>query len=306
MKLEMAEANSKMNLFMLKSIIISIFLCFSLQLSAVAIPDLTRQVTDEAQILSSSTIDHIEGILKEHEAATSNQIAVLTLKSLEGDSIEEVAVQVFEKWKLGQKSKSNGVLLLIAVNDRKMRIEVGYGLEGALTDLQASRIVKKTIRPKFKAGDMDGGVLDGVNAIIATIKGEYTPSESDIDTTTSVFKSKGPGVGSLIYAAIFLLVGLFIPGVVGYLFMLFALPKLYGGLVAMMASFFAIIIVIIIFVILFFIKKSLGGSSGGGGFFDGGGFGGYGGGSSSDGWSSSDSWGGGGGDSGGGGSSGDW
>ncbi len=309
MKFEMVERIFRtcfINFMRTLYVYLLLFLFVGQQLSAIPIPDLARRVTDAANILSASTITQIEADLKSHEEATSNQIAVLTVPSLEGESIEEVAVAVFEKWKLGQKSKSNGVLLIIAPNDRKMRIEVGYGLEGALTDLQASQIIKKVIRPKFKAGDMDGGVREGVTAIIGTIKGEYKPESTDVSTTSgselgSVF-SLVPGFFLYVLAFVF-------SGFVSIILLIFSFRFLNVGLLAFLPSILANLATLgflIGFVIFKFRKSNADGS--GGGFFDG--FSGGGGwSSSSDSWSSSDSggsWGGGGGDSGGGGSSGDW
>lgn len=279
-------------------------------LAAIPIPELTRRVTDAANILSPDTVTRVESQLKAHEDATSNQIAVFTVPSLEGESIEEVAVAVFEKWKLGQKSKSNGVLLIIAPNDRKMRIEVGYGLEGALTDLQASHIIKKVIRPKFKAGDMDAGIEEGVQAIIDTIKGEYKPELTDVETTTTSSGEKG----SLMYflpALLFAVGGLFLSGFVGIILLAMSFNFFKAGFLALLPLLFANFATFAVLAGLFLLKFTAlrstlgGGDSGGGGGF----LGGFGGGSSSDSWSSSDSsdsWGGGGGDSGGGGSSGDW
>jgi len=130
-------------------------------------------VHDEANILSSSTRSLLESILKRDRDSTSNQIAVLTIPSLEGQSLEEYSLQVSEKWKLGKADKDNGVLLLIVVNDRDIRIEVGYGLEGVLTDALSSRINRNEIAPYFRQGNYDEGVKAGVIAIIDAIKGEY-------------------------------------------------------------------------------------------------------------------------------------
>jgi uncharacterized protein len=130
-------------------------------------------VRDEAGILSQQTVQNLEQFLKQDRDSTSNQIQVYIIKSLEGDDIDDYAVRVFETWKLGQKGKDNGVLYLIAIDDRKFRIEVGDGLEGVLTDLQASRINRDRVAPHFRQGDFDGGVVAGVNAIRETIRGEY-------------------------------------------------------------------------------------------------------------------------------------
>jgi len=130
-------------------------------------------VHDEANILSPSTKTLLESILKAERDSTSNQIAVLIIPSLDGESLEDYSLKVSEKWQLGQKSKDNGVLLLIALNDRQVRIETGYGLEGVLTDALSSRINRNEIAPHFRQGNYDEGVKSGVIAIIRAIKGEY-------------------------------------------------------------------------------------------------------------------------------------
>lgn len=132
-----------------------------------------RWVHDEAHILSAQTVAEIESMLKYERDSTSNQIAVLIVPSLEGESFEDLSLRVAEKWGLGKKQKDNGVLFIIAVQDRQMRIEVGEGLEGVLTDALSSRINRNQVGPHFKRGDYDTGVKAGVLAIIQAIKGEY-------------------------------------------------------------------------------------------------------------------------------------
>jgi uncharacterized protein len=134
-------------------------------------------VHDEANVLSSDTKAKLESILQLERDSASNQIAVLLISSLEGGALEEYSLRVAEKWQVGQKGKDNGVLLLISINDRKMRIETGYGLEGALTDAIASRIIRNEIAPRFRTGDYDGGVQAGVMAIREAIRGEYVNEE---------------------------------------------------------------------------------------------------------------------------------
>src|SRR5207249_9166701 len=123
---------------------------------AADVPFLTGRVVDNAEILKPATREALNRTLKTHEDATGNQIAVLTIKTIDGESVEEFATKVFENWKLGKKGKDNGVLVVVVPQDRKMRIEVGYGLEGTLTDVAASRIIRNLMTPKFKAGDYDG------------------------------------------------------------------------------------------------------------------------------------------------------
>jgi uncharacterized protein len=142
---------------------------------AADVPYLSGRVVDNAEILGAETKQKLTAQLKAHEAETTNQIAVLTVPSLEGESIESYAEQVFNTWKLGQKGKDNGVLVLVAPNERRMRIEVGYGLEGTLTDVAASRIVRNVMTPRFKEGNFDAGVAEGVQAVIGQLTGAETP-----------------------------------------------------------------------------------------------------------------------------------
>jgi len=130
-------------------------------------------VHDEAHVLSPQTVQQLEYELKAHRDSTSNQIAVLVVPNLEGDDIDSYANRVYNEWKLGQKGKDNGVLLLVALQERRVRIEVGRGLEGVLTDLMSSRINRNEIAPHFRTQDYDGGVRVGVSSIIQVIKGEY-------------------------------------------------------------------------------------------------------------------------------------
>ena len=115
--------------------------------------------------------------LEAHETKTSNQVAVLILPSLEGEPLESFSHRVGTTWKLGQKGTENGVLLLIALRERKVRIEVGYGLEGTLTDLRSAHIIRQEIVPRFRSGDLPGGIAAGVQAILGTIEGTYKAEE---------------------------------------------------------------------------------------------------------------------------------
>lgn len=134
-------------------------------------------VHDEAHVLSAGMRTELEHILKAERDSTSNQIAILIIPSLEGGSLEDFSIRVVENWKLGKKDKDNGVLLLIAIQERKVRIEVGHGLEGVLTDALSSRINRNEISPYFRQGDYDGGTKAGVIAIIHAIKGEYVNTD---------------------------------------------------------------------------------------------------------------------------------
>lgn len=183
--------------------------------SAADVPYLQGRVTDDAEILKPGTINRINSQLQAHENQTTNQVAVLTVNSLQGESIESFAIQVFESWKLGQKGKDNGVLVLIAPQERRMRIEVGYGLEGSLTDLEAGRIIRNIMAPRFKAGDFNGGIEKAVQAIVGQLEGTgeipAAPSSSVRRAGDSIFK--GPELGLverfLIGAFVFGIIGLF-------------------------------------------------------------------------------------------------
>ena len=148
-------------------------LLFSVSASAQGVPTLIGRVVDNAEILSPQTETTITLLLEIHEAETSNQVAVLTIPTLGGESVESYAIRVFRTWGLGRVDVNNGVLLLIAKNDRELRIEVGYGLEGSLTDAEAGRIIRNVIVPLFRVNDFEGGTLAGVTAIIGTIEGTY-------------------------------------------------------------------------------------------------------------------------------------
>ena len=156
-------------------------------------------VHDEAHVLSSSTKAEIEAILKYERDSTSNQIAVLIIPSLQGEILEEVALRAAEKWKLGQKDKDNGALFLISIGDRKMRIESGSGLEGALTDAMSSRINRNEVAPFFRQQNYDEGVKAGVIAIIQTIKGEY---KNDAPIINKKKKRNSPLVTIIIFIII--------------------------------------------------------------------------------------------------------
>ena len=151
----------------------------SLSVAAQEIPELWGiRIHDEAKVLSHETIDRLESELTAYEDSTSNQIAILIISTLGETPLEEYSLKVAEKWKLGQAGKDNGALLLIAVNDHKIRIEVGYGLEGVLTDAVTSRIIRNEIAPRFRKNDFDGGVTAGVHAMLGAIGGEYVAGDA--------------------------------------------------------------------------------------------------------------------------------
>ena len=143
--------------------------------AALDVPPLTGRVVDLADVLSLSTEAALTARLTAHEDSTSNQVVVLTIPSLEGEILEAYATRVFRTWGLGQADRDNGVLLLVAVGDREVRVEVGYGLEGDLTDATAGSIIRHEIVPRFRDGDFDAGVLAGTEAILQAIDGAYEP-----------------------------------------------------------------------------------------------------------------------------------
>jgi uncharacterized protein len=146
-------------------------------------PTLTGRVVDAAHILSPVTIADLERKLADLEQKSAIQLVVATVPSLEGQEIEPYANALFRAWKLGEAKKNNGVLLLIAPKERRMRIEVGYGLEGTLTDAVSSLIIANAIAPRFKAGDFNGGVTRGVDDIITALtadSAEWKPKPTDM------------------------------------------------------------------------------------------------------------------------------
>lgn len=144
---------------------------------ALEVPALTGRVVDPSHVLPSAMIESLTASLADHEAQTTNQVVVLILPSLEGEPLEPFSHHVATTWKLGQKGTDNGALLLVALKERKVRIEVGYGLEGPLTDAKSAQIIRNEIIPRFRAGDLPGGIVAGVEAILKTIEGTYQASE---------------------------------------------------------------------------------------------------------------------------------
>ncbi|MFH1021431.1 MAG: TPM domain-containing protein [Pseudomonadota bacterium] len=150
-----------------------LFACSPTPARALEVPQYQGYVTDLAGMISPAERQRLEQLLLAFEQSDSTQIAVLTIPSLEGDSLEDFSIRTVEAWKVGQKGKDNGVLLVVSKGDRKARIEVGRGLEGVLTDLLAGRIVDQVISPRFKAGQLDEGFAAGVSAIISATRGEF-------------------------------------------------------------------------------------------------------------------------------------
>lgn len=194
--------------------LVAVGILFGGSVLAKEVPYLSGRVVDEAGIVPSDAAARIEEKLRAFEDETGAQVAVLTVASLEGEVLEDYSLEVAETWGLGRQGVDDGVLLLVARDDRKLRIEVGYGLEGELTDAEAGRIVRNVIVPRFKAGDFGGGVESGVDAILGTLRGE----EAAIPEDTGSIEGAPAGLGERV------LMGAMFFGVVG----LFSLLALFG------------------------------------------------------------------------------
>jgi uncharacterized protein len=167
-------------------------------------PPLTGRVVDEAGILSPATRDRLTTLLEQEDRRSTNQIVVVTVKSLQGYPIEQYGYQLGRYWGIGQKDKNNGALLIVAPNERKVRIEVGYGLEGELTDAQSKIIIDSAITPAFKRGDFDAGVLAGVAAMLEVVGGH--PLAEPPPRSSAVQGS----VGNIIFFVLFAGVWIFV------------------------------------------------------------------------------------------------
>ncbi|MHB1085383.1 MAG: TPM domain-containing protein [Thiobacillus sp.] len=252
----------------------------------VAVPELSRRVTDLTATLTAGQVAALENELAAFETNKGSQIAVLILPTTQPEDIAQYGIRVADQWKIGRSKVDDGVILIVAKDDRKLRIEVGYGLEGAIPDAIAKRVIAETITPYFKAGDFHGGIEAGVQQLMKLIEGEPLPPPSA--------PSNGEGEGPFI----FLIMG----GLVaGWLLSNLMNRPAAGGVAAlgsgvvgtMLMGFTPVLLLIAIFVFAGVTSSFRGGgggwSSGGGGLGGGGG-----------------SWGGGGGGFGGGGSSGSW
>lgn len=149
-----------------RSILFIFFFCLSVSAWAFEVPSLTGPVVDQASLLSKSAKSQIEEVLYRTKEKNGPQVQIFIVSSLNGEAIEQVAIQVFDKWQLGDKKIDNGILFLIAPVEKKMRIEVGRGLEGNIPDVIAKRIISDTVRPYFKNNEFDIGIAQGVSAIL--------------------------------------------------------------------------------------------------------------------------------------------
>ena len=206
--------------------------------AGIDVPYLTGRVNDNAHVLTGDHITMLSQMLQEHENLTTNQVVVLTIASLDGNNIEDYAYRVFNEWGLGQKGKDNGVLIVVAPNDRRMRIEVGYGLEADLTDLTASHIIQNVMAPRFRENDFNSGIMNGARAVINTLEGknamDIPASEGGTGGETSgFFNDDKPDltlterilIGSFIFGIIglFTVMGIFTPGF-GWFLYFFLIP----------------------------------------------------------------------------------
>jgi uncharacterized protein len=157
--------------------ILALLLCWAFAAFAdVAVPPLTGRVVDQTGTLSAADIAGLTETLKGLERRKGSQVAVLIVPTTEPETIEQYSIRVAEAWKIGRKKIDDGALLVVAKNDRKLRIEVGYGLEGALTDVTSRRIIDEIITPKFRSGDFAGGIAAGIDRMIGVIDGEPLPA----------------------------------------------------------------------------------------------------------------------------------
>jgi len=270
-----------------------------------AVPALNARITDTTGTLDAATRERLTLTLEQLEQRKGAQIAVLMIPSTQGESIEQYAVRAFEQWRLGRKGVDDGILFLVAKDDRRMRIEVGYGLEGAVPDLLAGRIIREQVAPRFAAGDFAGGVQAGVDSLVGLVEGEELPPVAAQAAQTDADSPVGPLLPLLFMA--WLLPPLLAVGGCVVLVLLVTGSWTYALLAGMAA----------LLVSLFARARGFGprgglsrasrhGSVLGGGLGAGGGFGRRGGGGFGSGGFGSGGFGGGGGSSGGGGASGGW
>jgi len=254
----------------------------------VGVPELSRRITDLTGTLNAEQVSSLENKLAAFEAQKGSQIAVLIVPTTQPKDIAEFGIEVADLWQIGRKGVDDGVILIVAKDDRKMRLEVGYGLEGVIPDAVAKRVIAETITPRFQEGDFAGGIDAGVAQLMKLIEGEPLPAPSE---------NAGENLGEASF--MFILVGGLIAGlalsVVMGRFMGGMLAGLGSGMVASVVMGLAFSAAFFIGLMVFFIVGVR--STGGRGWSSGGGFGGSSGGGS---------WGGGGGRFGGGGASGSW
>ena len=211
-------------------------------LALVAVPPLSGRVVDQTGTLAAGDIASLTQTLKDLETRKGSQIAVLIVPTTDGEAIEQFSLRVAEAWKIGRKKVDDGALLVIAKNDRRLRIEVGYGLEGALTDATTKRIIDEDITPKFKAGDFGGGVSAGVDRMSRVVDGEKLPEPEpphwqkrsrSSRSTCSIRSSSFPCiiVGGLLRASLGRLLGSVATGALSALIAWFLVGRLMASLI---------------------------------------------------------------------------
>jgi uncharacterized protein len=170
--------------------------------SALDVPPLRGRVNDYAGVMSQEQVRSLEAQLGQFERETGHQVAVLTIPTLDGEDIEGFSIRVAENWKIGKKGFDNGVILVVAVKDRRLRLEVGYGLEGVLPDAIAKQIISNYIVPRFRSQDYAGGIIAGIDAVLRVIKNEPLPEAARK-------KAGRPGSDLSSFAMIAITLGLF-------------------------------------------------------------------------------------------------
>ncbi len=182
-----AGQRSFINLSLKRLLLVLVLLILTLWPAAtLEVPKLQGRVNDLAGLISRGTEAELERRIAELESSDSTQLVILTITSLEGEALEEYSLRVAEEWGIGQKGYDNGALLLVSKNDREVRLEVGYGLEGNLTDLLAGRIIDNEILPNFSAGRFDAGFLKGLEAVTTAVRGEYKAEAKTSSRAVSV------------------------------------------------------------------------------------------------------------------------
>jgi uncharacterized protein len=268
-------------------------------LADVAVPQLTGRVVDQTGTLSAGDVASLTQKLKDLETSKGSQVAVLIVPTTEPETIEQFSIRVAEAWKIGRRKIDDGALLVVAKNDRKLRIEVGYGLEGSLTDATSNRIINEIIVPRFRNGDFAGGISAGVDRIIAVAEGEKLPAPASQRENPDWLNNFDPLNPFLLF---FLLIfGGILRSLLGRLMGAFAMGGVVGALAWFIAGSLAasLIVAAIAFLLTMFGETMASPGRRGGGYIGGGSWSG-GGGSGGGGFS------GGGGSFGGGGASGSW
>src|SRR4051812_46414199 len=186
--------------------LLALLLCWaSIALAIVAVPPLVGRVVDQTGTLGSGDVAALNQTIRDFEARKGSQVAVLIVLTTDGEAIEQFSLRVAEAWKIGRKKIDDGAVLVIAKNDRHLRIEVGYGLEGALTDVTTKRIIDEDITPKFKSGDFAGGISAGVDRMIRVVNGEKLPAPEPAHwETPELLSYLNPGNPLVIFGLIIL------------------------------------------------------------------------------------------------------